>query len=98
MEDRIIKTMQTTIDDAGRLIIPKEIRTQAGLAPGMVLDIRWRDGCIEIEPAPLSVEFVRKGRLLVAMPKQDVDLLTVDCVEATRRGIEQERSGLTEAT
>ena len=65
MGDRIIKAMQTTIDDAGRLIIP----------------------------VPLSVELVRKGRLLVAMPKQDVGLLTADCVEATRRGIEQERSG-----
>jgi AbrB family looped-hinge helix DNA binding protein len=98
MGDRIIKAMQTTIDDAGRLIIPKEISIQARLSPGMLLDIRWRDGCIEIKPAPLSVEFVRKGRLLVAMPKQDIGLLTVECVEATRRGIEQERSGLTEAT
>jgi AbrB family looped-hinge helix DNA binding protein len=90
--------MQTIIDDAGRLIIPKEIRTQAGLTPGTVLDVRWRDGCIEIEPVSLPVEFVRKGRLLVAMPKREVEPLTSDRVEATRRGIEQERSGLAEAT
>jgi AbrB family looped-hinge helix DNA binding protein len=90
--------MKTTIDNAGRLVIPKEIRTQAGLTPGMVLDIRWRDGCIEIEPAPLPVKLVRKGRLLVAVPKQEVDLLTADRVEATRREIQQERSGLAEET
>ena len=88
--------MQTTIDDAGRLIIPKEIRAQAGLTPGAALDIRWRDGRIEIEPAPLPIEFVRKGRLLIATPKRDVEPLTTDQVEATRRGIEQERSGLDE--
>jgi AbrB family looped-hinge helix DNA binding protein len=94
----IIITLKTTIDNAGRLVIPKEIRTQAGLTPGMVLDIRWRDGCIEIEPAPLPVKLVRKGRLLVAVPKQEVDLLTADRVEATRREIQQERSGLAEET
>jgi len=94
----ILITMKTTIDNAGRLVIPKEIRTQAGLTPGTVLDIRWRDGCIEIEPAPLPVELVRKGRLLVAIPRQEVDLLTADSVEETRRAIQQERSGLAEET
>jgi AbrB family looped-hinge helix DNA binding protein len=89
--------MKTTIDNAGRLVIPKEIRTQAGLTPGMVLDIRWRNGCIEIEPAPLPVELVRKGQLLVAIPKQKVDLLTADRVEETRRAIQQERSGFAES-
>lgn len=88
--------MKTTIDNAGRLVIPKEIRTQAGLTPGMVLDIRWRNGCIEIEPAPLPVELVRKGRLLVAIPKQTVDLLTADRGEEIRRAIQQERSGFAE--
>ena len=90
--------MKTTIDNAGRLVIPKEIRTQAGLTPGTVLDIRWRDGCIEIEPAPLPVELTRKGRLLVATPKQEVDPLTADRVEETRQTIQQERSGIAEAT
>lgn len=80
--------MKTTIDNAGRLVIPKEIRTQAGLAPGMALDIRWRNSCIEIEPAPLPVELVRKGRLLVAVPKQEVDTLTVERIEETRQAIQ----------
>jgi AbrB family looped-hinge helix DNA binding protein len=88
--------MKTTIDNAGRLVIPKEIRTQAGLTPGTVLDIRWRDGCIELEPAPLPVEFVRKGRLLVAIPKQEVERLTAERVEKTRQAIQQERGGLAE--
>ena len=88
--------MKTTIDNAGRLVIPKEIRTQAGLTPGTVLDIRWRDGCIELEPAPLPVEFVRKGRLLVAIPKQEVERLTAERVEKTRQAIQQERSGRAE--
>jgi AbrB family looped-hinge helix DNA binding protein len=89
--------MKTTIDHAGRLVIPKAIRTQAGLTPGTVLDIRWHDGCIELAPAPLPVEFVRKGRLVVAIPQQEVARLTAERVEATRQAIQQERSGLAEA-
>ena len=77
--------MKTTIDPAGRLVIPKEIRREAGLKPGMPLDIRLRDGRIEIEPAPLPVRLVRKGKLLVAVPGTEVAALTTETVERTRR-------------
>ncbi|HZS92352.1 MAG TPA: AbrB/MazE/SpoVT family DNA-binding domain-containing protein, partial [Chloroflexota bacterium] len=43
--------MKTTMDAAGRLVIPREIRRQAGLQPGMPVEVRWHDGRIEIEPA-----------------------------------------------
>jgi AbrB family looped-hinge helix DNA binding protein len=42
--------MKTTIDAAGRLVIPKQIGEKASLKPGMALDVRVRDGVIEIEP------------------------------------------------
>jgi AbrB family looped-hinge helix DNA binding protein len=42
--------MKTTVDAAGRLVIPKEVRRQAGIEPGMTLDVRWKDGKSEIEP------------------------------------------------
>ena len=41
--------MVTTMDAAGRLVIPREIRREAALEPGVPLDVRWRDGVIEIE-------------------------------------------------
>ncbi len=84
--------MKTTIDAAGRMVIPKEIRQEAGLKPGMSIEVRWRDGRIEIEPAPLPVKLVRKGRLLVAVPQQDVSPLSVETVERTRRTLRRERS------
>ncbi|MBI4491364.1 MAG: AbrB/MazE/SpoVT family DNA-binding domain-containing protein [Chloroflexi bacterium] len=83
--------MSTTIDAAGRLVIPKEIRHRAGLRPGMVLDVRWRDGRIEIEPATLPVRLVRKGLLLVAVPEVETEPLTAETVEETRRALQQER-------
>ena len=33
------------------------------------LEVRWRDGVIEIEPRPIPVTLERLGRLLVARPK-----------------------------
>jgi len=84
--------MKTTIDPAGRLVIPKQIRQEAGLRPGMPLDVRWRAGRIEIEPAPLPVKLVRKGWLLVAVPEKSVATLGTDTVERTRKTLRRERS------
>jgi len=77
--------MVTTMDKAGRLVIPSEIRREAALEPGTPLEVRWRDGVLEIEPQPLSVRIVRKGRLLVAKPARKVPPLRATTVERTRR-------------
>jgi AbrB family looped-hinge helix DNA binding protein len=83
--------MKTSIDAAGRLVIPKEIRREAGLRPGTLLEIRWEGGRIEIEPAPLPVKLVRRGRLLVAQPQADPGSLERATVERTRRSLRRER-------
>ncbi|MGA9134965.1 MAG: AbrB/MazE/SpoVT family DNA-binding domain-containing protein [Candidatus Sulfotelmatobacter sp.] len=77
--------MTTTMDRAGRLVIPRDIRREAALEPGTALEVRWRDGVIEIEPQPLSVRIERKGRLLVAKPARKVAPLRTSTVERTRR-------------
>ncbi len=84
--------MRTTIDAAGRLVIPKGIRESAGIKAGMDLEIRWHKGRIEIEPAPLPVKLVRKGRLLVAVPQRTVEPLTGEIVEQTREALRRERT------
>jgi AbrB family looped-hinge helix DNA binding protein len=73
------------MDAAGRLVIPSEIRREAALEPGTPLEVRWRDGVIEIEPQPLAVRFERRGRLLVAVPATRVTRLRATTVERTRR-------------
>ena len=55
-----------TIDRVGRLVIPKEIRDEAGIEPGMALEVRCREGRIEIEPKRRPIRIVKKGRLQVA--------------------------------
>ena len=83
--------MRTTIDAAGRLVIPREVRRAAGLVPGLPLEVRWRDGRIEIEPAPLPVELVRRGRLLVAEPRSETVPLMAEAVEQTREDLRADR-------
>lgn len=87
--------MKTTIDRAGRLVVPKRIREEAGLSPGSELTIRVADGRIEIEPSPLEVRLVKRGRMTVAVPRKRVPPLTDEIVGRTlgrlrRRGIEED--------
>jgi AbrB family looped-hinge helix DNA binding protein len=84
--------MRTTIDAAGRLVIPKAIREQAGLRPGIELDVRLSDGVVEIEPAPSRVTLVQEGRFLVAVFEGDDALPpTVFDIDRSREEMERER-------
>ena len=76
--------MKTTIDRAGRLVVPKAIREAAGISAGAELEIRVADGRIEIEPAPLEVKLVKRGALTVAVPRERVPPLSDGMVRATR--------------
>jgi AbrB family looped-hinge helix DNA binding protein len=78
--------MKTAIDAAGRVIVPKALRDQLGLAPGRELEIRARDGALVIEPVPTEVTLVRRGKRLVAKPKTDLPKLTQDDVRAALEG------------
>jgi AbrB family looped-hinge helix DNA binding protein len=57
--------MRTTIDAAGRLVVPKPLRDELGFAPGSELEVAAVDGRLEvtapsrvrIEEGPLGVRF-----------------------------------------
>jgi len=84
--------MKTTIDCSGRLVIPKEIRTLARLEPGIPLEVRWREGVVEIEPVPLPVKLIKRGRLFVAVPERATPSLTNETVKQTRQQVRYDRS------
>ena len=81
------------MDAAGRVVIPKEVRRQAAVQPGAPLEARYEDGRIVLEPKPLPIKLVRRGRFTVAVPQEAVETLGSDIVEATRKKIRGERSG-----
>lgn len=53
----------------------------------MPLDMRWKDGRIELEPALLPVDLVRQGRLVVAVPQREIEPLSAEVVEGTREAL-----------
>jgi AbrB family looped-hinge helix DNA binding protein len=81
------RAMNTTLDDSGRLVLPESIREEAGLLPGMTVEVTVQDGRIEIEPASRKVRLVRKGPLLVAVPIQPMEALNEATVRRVRREI-----------
>jgi AbrB family looped-hinge helix DNA binding protein len=83
--------MTVTMDQAGRLVIPADIRREAAIEPGVPLEVRLRDGVIEIQPQPLPVAIERRGRLLVAKPIARPPALTHEAVERTRRALRKPR-------
>lgn len=83
--------MITTMDRAGRLVIPSEIRREAALEPGMPLEVRCHDGIIEIEPQSLPVKLEREGPLLVAKSAVKGPPLTNATVERIRRQVRDRR-------
>lgn len=53
--------MRTTIDSAGRVVIPKQIRDHLRLSGGTQVDIVEVDGLVEIRLAPHKVTVDREG-------------------------------------
>lgn len=47
--------MRTTIDTAGRVIVPKHLRVRLGLSGGTEVEVGERDGAVEIRPVGREV-------------------------------------------
>jgi AbrB family looped-hinge helix DNA binding protein len=75
--------MKSAIDSAGRVVIPKPMRARLGLERGRVVEIRERDGRIEIEPAAVPMSLARRGGGPVAVPAEELPPLTDEVVRAT---------------
>jgi len=75
--------MKTTIDAAGRIVVPKPLRQALGMSPGQSLEIRASDGRLEIEVAPTPMQLKKRGKGLVAVPNAELPPLTADQVRDT---------------
>ncbi|MET0600614.1 MAG: AbrB/MazE/SpoVT family DNA-binding domain-containing protein [Baekduia sp.] len=83
--------MRTTIDRAGRLVVPKALREQLGFAAGTELELAAVDGRLEVAvPSRVGVEEGPHGVRFAAVPAHDApDRLTAaqvrDLIERGRR-------------
>src|SRR5207237_5369250 len=81
--------MKTTIDKAGRVVIPAAIRERAGLTPGAELVVTVDELGIRLERVAAGPKLVRIGRRLVARPTASVDTRPVMDIAAL---VEEERN------
>jgi AbrB family looped-hinge helix DNA binding protein len=81
--------MNSTIDQAGRVVVPRAIREAVGLLDGGAVEIVEIDGRIVISPLPVAKRLEQRGEVMVCVPDQPVPTLDADTVrdllEATRR-------------
>ena len=80
-------TMMSTMDRAGRIVIPKVARERARLRPGVPLDIRVVDGRIEIEPAAARVVLEQRSGFWVAVHPEAPPPLTQHEVDQTTNAL-----------
>jgi AbrB family looped-hinge helix DNA binding protein len=76
--------MVTTIDSAGRIVVPKRLREELGFRPGQKLELSAVDGRLEIEHpvTPMRLERDSRGRL-VAVADRPMPELTQEMVRET---------------
>lgn len=75
--------MRTTIDRAGRVVVPKAMRDRLGLGDGGDVHVVEHDGVIEISPVPAEVVIIETEQGPVLSAVGDVPPLTDDIIRAT---------------
>ena len=66
--------MRTTIDKAGRVVIPAALRDRAGLSAGAELEISVDDFGLRLQRVAAGPRLVKVGRRLVARPTVAADV------------------------
>jgi len=81
--------MRSSIDKAGRVVIPASIRERAGLVAGAELEVTLEDSAIRLERVAPGPRLVKVGRRLVARPTATASVRPVVDVAAL---VEEERA------
>jgi AbrB family looped-hinge helix DNA binding protein len=81
--------MRSTIDRAGRVVIPASIRERAGLTPGSELEITEDELGVRLQRVAPGPKLVKVGRRLVARPSVAADKRPAINIESL---IEDERN------
>lgn len=78
--------MQTTIDAAGRIVVPKPLRDALGLVPGTMLDVSSYGSGLTIVPQGRTAQLVEEeGRLVATSERAVTDDDVLSLIDAGRR-------------
>jgi len=69
-----MKEMTVPIDQAGRIVLPKDVRQELAIKPGDTLKLSIHDSSVTLTPNREATGFVRKGHALVFSTASDETL------------------------
>jgi len=75
--------MRTTIDKAGRIVVPASVRERLGLVPGTPIEVTADETGVRLEAIAPGPRLIKVGRRLVARPtvprdaRRKVDVATL---------------------
>lgn len=74
--------MRVAIDAAGRLVIPKRLREELGIASAAEVELRAVDGRIEMTVPDVAARVEMRDGLPVIVTDEPMEPITVDTVRA----------------
>lgn len=75
--------MITTIDSAGRIVVPKPLREELGFKAGQKLELTAADGRLEVEHVSTPMRLQKRDGRLVAVSDQPMPVLSSQVVRDT---------------
>lgn len=86
-----MKDVLIPIDQAGRIVLPKNIRQELAIKPGDVFKVSIHGAAVTLTPSKESAGFVRKGKAFVFSTSGD-DTLSEEAVHAVLAKGREEKS------
>jgi AbrB family looped-hinge helix DNA binding protein len=75
--------MITTIDSAGRIVVPRRLREELGFRPGQKLELSAVDGRLAVEHPTTPIHLEEREGQLVAVADRPMPTLTPELVRET---------------
>ena len=85
-----MKDLLIPIDQAGRIVLPKDVRDELAIKPGDTFKVKVQGITVTLTPNNETTGFVRKGKALVFSTIGN-QTLTSETVAKTARGEHEER-------
>jgi AbrB family looped-hinge helix DNA binding protein len=78
--------MEATVDQVGRIVLPKALRDRLGLTPGTVVDVSQYGNGLHLAPGGRTAQLVhRNGQLVATSETQITDNDVLGLMDSVRR-------------